>query len=368
MTNSIPYLRKTRTGTFYVHWTESRVGKRVSTRTKDPTSATAFFAAWLLRGQTPLAPTLADVWTAYVEKHVRPETASAELIELAWKNLGKHFGKLSSSSLSQSAVDEYIERRTSGRLGRKVKPQTAGKEVSYLVAAVRFCASARRGLLPASYVRKISLPPPGAPSEKWFRPAEIEKLFAAALRLRLARGGAYAQRLSRVERFMWLALETAARREALLQLSWSRVDFEFGVIDLNVPGRPQTKKRRAVVPISDSLRPILERAYAERLHKDRDGLVLDNAGAIWPQFQRVAIEAGMSRQRKPKAGAKPKSTGFSPHVLRHTAASMMARNGAPLWKIGKVLGDKISTVEKFYAKHQPDDLRDVVNLISGKPK
>jgi integrase len=368
MTDSIPYLRKTKQGAFYVHWTENRIGKRISTRTKDPVRAKAFFAAWLLRGHTPLAPTLADVWAAYVEKHVRPEAASAELIELAWKNLGKHFGKLSSSCLNQATADEYIAKRTGGRLGRMVKPQTAGKEVSYLVAAVGFCADDRRGLLPASFVHKISLPPPGAPRGTWLRPEKIEKLFAAAVRLRLARGGAYAKRLSRVERFMWLALETAGRREALMELHWSRVDFEIGNIDLNVPGRRLTKKRRAVVPISDSLRPILERAYEERLHKDLDCLVLDNAGAIWPQLQRVAIEAGMSKQKKPEAGCKPKATGVSPHVFRRTAASLMARRGAPLLKIGNFLGDKASTVEKHYAKHQPSDLLDVVNLISGKPK
>jgi hypothetical protein len=48
-------------------------------------------------------------------------------------------------------------------------------------------------------------------------------------------------------------------------------------------------------------------------------------------WQRMRDEkAGIGgKQRKVPAGTKPKATGISPHVLRHTAATHMARRGAP---------------------------------------
>jgi integrase len=66
-----------------------------------------------------------------------------------------------------------------------------------------------------------------------------------------------------------------------------------------------------------------------------------------------------------RAAAKAGLKDVSPHVLRHTAATHMARAGKPLWKIAKILGNTIDVVERVYAKHCPDDLRDTVNSITG---
>ena len=155
-----------------------------------------------------------------------------------------------------------------------------------------------------------------------------------------------------------MALETAGRKQALLDLTWDRVDFETGVIHLALPGLKQTKKRRASVPISAALRPVLERAYAER----EGDLVLDHGGDVWAAVQSVVRRAGLA----PAAARAAKATGISPHVFRHTAATHMARRGVPLWLIAKVLGNSLAVVERSYAKHAPDDLRGAVDVISGK--
>jgi integrase len=76
------------------------------------------------------------------------------------------------------------------------------------------------------------------------------------------------------------------------------------------------------------------------------------------------IEAGLTDVEKPAAGQKPKSTGISPHVFRHTAATQMARRGIPLFLIAKALGNSMRMVERVYAKHAPDDLRAAMDMIS----
>lgn len=367
MSKSMPYLKRAPHGVWYVHWTENRIGKRASTSTKEEAQARLYLAQWLItEGASPTEETLgskltlADTWSVYYEMHVLKNVASVYTVDLAWLQLKPYFGEMPVVELSQMAIDEYIAKRTSGRLGRKVKPQTTAKELAYLLASVNFCADPRRKVIDPSFVQKFDLPAPGDPRTRWLRHDEIQKMLDAAARLRNG------SRLSRGERFLWLALETAGRKEALLDLAWSRVDFETGMIELDVPGRKKTKKRRANVPISAALRPVLERAHAERLDKKHDCLVLDNKGAIWPQIQRIAIEAGLGGdQKKPAPGTKPKATGISPHTLRHTAATHMARRGVSLFKIAKILGNTIAMVEKVYAKYQPEDLREAVDQISG---
>ncbi|MGN6451441.1 MAG: tyrosine-type recombinase/integrase [Brucella intermedia] len=360
--SNAPYLKRASSGVYYVHWTEQRVGKRVSARTKDLEQAKGFFSRWLTLAHKgkglPGVPKayVNDLWDVYWKKHVLKEGVNQDAANYAWKNLQPHFGSLTVPEVSQMATDDYVAKRTSGQLGRKVKPQTCAKELSYLMACLHFAASPKQKLIPAAIIEAIELPSPGEPRDRWLRTEEIQRLLDAAAECR--RG----ERLSRVERFLWIALETAARKSAIMELTWDRVDFETMVIDLNVPGRKKTNKRRAVVPISKALFPVLDRAYKERT----GDLVMDNGGAIWAPIQHVVIKSGLAGKRaKVPAGTKPKSTGISPHVLRHTAATHMARRGVPLWIIAKVLGNSLAMVEKVYAKHSPDDLRAAVDTISG---
>lgn len=398
MAKSIPYLRRADNGVFYLHWTENRIGKRETTKTRDADRAAKYMATWIFKSDGERPPrqrqspwpqrekrrneigsrlALADVWDAYYKKRILVKAASVYSADTAWKQLQPFWASMPASALTQANVDKYITRRTRGRLGRRVKPQTCAKELSYLRAAVVFCADERRGLISPAFVHKLELPPSGAPRERWLRPEEIAQLLAGAStfyngtrvfssgpRNNGTRTFSNGGKLGRGEIFIWLALYTAGREQALLELTWDRVDFEIGVIDLAVPGRKQTKKRRAAVPISDSLRPILERAHRERIN-DR---VLMHGGAIWPTVQSIVVHAGLAPRQKVATSKKPKATGISPHVFRHSAATHMARSGVPIFTIAKILGNSIKVVEEAYAKYNPADARDAVNLISGKPK
>lgn len=357
---SSPTLRKAENGVFYAHWSDGRRSKRKSMGTQNRADAEQRFAQWLLvGGHMAVRPeenadvmTVADCWTVYTAKKGETDTA-----RYSWKNLEPHFGALLAPEVSQKTVDSYLLKRTTGRLGRRAKAPTVRRELVVLFAALNFCV--RQQLLPKSAVAAVDLPDAGEPKDRWLTHSEIKRLLDAAARLR--RG----TKLSRGERFLWIALETAARKQAILDLTWDRVDFETRMIHFDVPGRKKTKKRRPSVPISKALLPILQRAYKER----ENNLVMTNQGAVWATVQLIVIEAGLGGV-KPKNTRleKPKATGISPHVLRHTAATHMARRGVPLFKIAKILGNTIAMVEKVYAKHSPEDLREVVDMISGKEK
>lgn len=361
---STPKLERETNGYYYAKWSVGRRSKRKSMGTTSRSDAEKRFAEWLLldghRGgpvdETAITLTVADCWQVYYAKHVKPNVVGITTQDNSWKNLEPHFGSLVVPEVSQDAIDTYIQKRATGRIGRRAQAATCRRELSALVACLNFCAKPKQKLIPPSAIQPFDLPEPNEPRDRWLSHDEIQRLLNAANALR--RG----KTLSRGERFLWIALETAARRQAVLDLTWDRVDFETRVIHFEVPGRKKTKKRRVSVPISNALLPVLQRAHDEKINN----LVMSNKGSIWATVQIIALKAGFGApQPKRKAGDKPKATGVSPHVLRHTAATHMARKGVPLWVIAKVLGNTLAMVEKVYAKHSPDDLRDAVDLISG---
>lgn len=362
-----PSVRRADNGFWYIHWSEGRRSKRQSTGTTDEDEAYQTFAQWILIGGKDRTVgtaehtyTVDELWDVYYEKHVRRHVVGKATIDYAWKNLKPHFGDLLFDQVNQDQIDAYERLRTVGKIGRKAKSVTIRREIATLMAALNFCAAPPLRLIPKAGIEVVKLPHAGDPRDRWLKMDEIQKLLDAAATMRRQGRGDAAGRMTRAERFLWLALETAARKQAILDLTWDRVDFHTNTIHFDVPGRKKTKKRRAAVSISSALRPVLLRAHKERI----SDLVMDNKAAVWKSIQVAAIKAGFSDQPIVR-GEKPRATGISPHVLRHTAATHMARNGVPLWKIAQVLGNTLAMVEKVYAKWTPDDPAGTVDMISG---
>jgi integrase len=342
---STPTLEQHANGVWYIHWTDGRRSKRVSTRQTDLAKAKTFLGQWLLMGpaDTSVAGnvTISELWDVYHKGHVAKNVASKDTVDFTWVNLKQHFGGLTTTKISQAEIDSYEGKRSGGVIGHPSRPSTIRRELSQLLACLNWCAAPERKIIAKADVPIFKLPVEGEARDRWLSQDEIQLLLAKAEARR--RG----KRLSRGERFLWLALSTGARSGAILDLTWDRVDFQTGMIHYNVPGRKKTKKRRASVPIAESLRPVLLKAWGERDKKDGGKVV--GAGTMKRYVYLLAAAAGVP--------------GVSPHVLRHTAATHMARNGIPLKHIADVLGDTVATVEKHYAHHCPGAGLKAVNTI-----
>lgn len=311
--------------------------------------------------------TCADAWAIYAARHTAVYAAHPETQDFNWNNLSRKFGNVPVGKVDQNLVDEYVAARTAGTIGRPSTTSTMRRELAHLMAAIRFCANRKRKLIPPEDVPAFDLPPANMPRERWLRDYELKAFFTTAAKHRM-RSSQFGDtpRLSRVERFAYIALETGARKQAILDLSWDRVDFKIGVIYFDVPGRRKTKKRRAVVPISSLLRRVLLRAFRERINN----LVLDNGGGVWAPIQHIAMKAGLfiGNPVVVPAGTKPPATGIGPHTFRHTCATNMVRNGVSLWKVAKILGNSVQMIERVYGHHTAADLLDAVEKISTEWK
>lgn len=344
---STPKLEKHENGRYYIHWTEGRRSYRRTTGTADLATARRALGTFLISLESAESPrkqtvdhhaTVEDVWTHYVASLEPSRPAVSRCRAVGPKLLEGFGGDLPIVSLKQAHVDRYVRDRTVGRVGRRAKPGTIWLELNFFRTAIGYAV--RKKLVPASAKPDLDFPEAPEARDRWLRVDEARKLFAE---VSASRKG---ERLSRLERFVWIALETAARKAVIERLTWDQVDLEARVIHYHRAGDRRTKKRRPSVPISDSLLPVLQRAYEERV----SGLVLDRPHEMGRELARAAERVGV--------------LDVTPHVLRHTAATWMARRGVPLFTIAGVLGNTLAMVEKVYAKHCPEGLAEAVNRIS----
>lgn len=358
--NEGPRLKLNRdTGIFFIHWSDKGRSKRRSTGSSDIGIAQQVLGAFLsldaqqgriaeAAGPLLVMDVLGDPDTPegedYWHEHVVPDVVDKVSARMALKKLKAHFGVMAVADIMPKDVDNYISARRTGKLGRPSVNHTISKELSFLNAAITHAVKKRR--LPKGDAPFIELPGTSPPRDRWLLIEELNKLLDAARWPSGPRAGPK-DKLPRVYRFIALAYGTAARKQSVLELKRGQIDREKGLIYLNPKGRNQTKKRRATVPISDWLRPIID-GILEQIPDKPEAFLLDHGGCIYTAFDNAVERAGLGDD-------------VTPHVLRHTRATHMAQAGIDLWEIAGVLGDTLATVEKTYAHHHPDYLRKAVN-------
>lgn len=355
---SPPALHVNRSGYWEIRWTErdERTGRARSRthscRTKDRRVAEDALAAFLTASAAvaPVASgglTVRDCVERYLAGHVEKNGRTASQ-DWNLKNVTRGLGAMRVADLTEGHVDFYARKRLAA--GRATG--TVRRELSALRAALAW--SVRKGLVPAEAVPHFDLPAESPARTRYLDEAEEERLWDAAedvatdLHLPMER--------RRVGLFVCLALETAARSEAIRGLTWDRVDLKRGVVDYNEPGRRVSNKRRAVVPISDRLRAVLDVAHALALADGggvAEGPVLGHTGSVRGSFERLCARVGIED--------------VTVHDLRRTWATLRVSWGVPLQDVARVLGDSIEVVERHYAVFAPDYLRDAVN-VRGRRK
>ena len=301
-----------RRGVWTVYWTEDGQTKSQSTGCRSREDAEEFLAGFIASWSAPEEPvdkTVAAVIDGYLEDRKGQIASYDRRVELA-NNLKARLGWMKVDAIRPSTSRVYTDRHRQDGLS----DGTIRLELGALRAALRW-AVAEQWIGKAPVIR---VPPSPPPRDRWLTREEADRLVAAC-------------RSHHVKLFVLLALHTAARKSAILELRWPQVSFIRRQIDFNPPARVQTTKKRPVVPINDTLFEVLTEAFELR---QTDHVVEWNgnpAGNIKKAFERTAKRAGL--------------VGVTPHVLRHTAASWMAMAGVDMHKIQRF----------FWAQRSVDD-------------
>ena len=339
-----PYkLALNRNGVWEIRWSE-RSGSRWVTRTwstgaqtrdQADTAAEQFWSTRALVVAHTGATTVDECIQGYLPAAPNQRWQLARVSEI----LGRKAVVDLNADKSRDDIEDYREARKK----RGIMEGTIRRELGALVAALNWAVRQKRYGLTKHDLPDVRLGAQSPPRAVYLSKDEERDFWARALADTTSAG-----ELSRVARYVALALSQAQRSKANLELTWDRVDFKQGLIDFNVPGRIVTSKRRMRLPISDRLRPVLERARAESVARGEP----PDAPVCGPGAIRKAWETWL---------AKTPYTHIHPHDLRRTWASLAVQAGRPIYEVAKVLGDTVEMVENVYGVLAPEHLKATMN-------
>lgn len=317
---------------FVVTWIEGGKRRRFRLAARNGTDAATEFAAFTRqrdRLKIRESSTVADLFEAWCRDRAN-DGKPTKARRYTWKAIQPTFGPLAPSLIDKGLCRSYQRKQTEA--GRA--PWTTWTELNLLRTVLRWAEKSKL----IDRAPHVWMPATPEPADVHLSREEAGRLIEAAT-------------CHHVRLFVILALGTAGRRNALLDLTWDRVDFERGTIDLYDPSQARTAKGRAAVPMNAMLRAALLEAKEGALTPYVIEWAGKKVGSIKRAFVATASAAGI-----------PKAT---PHVLRHTAAVWQAEDGHSMAEIAQFLGHKDDRItQRVYAKYSPQHLRKLAASVN----
>jgi len=326
-----PYLKIQRSGIWAICWLDpgSRAVRSRTTGETDRVRADEVLARYLAAvdgKQAPADATVREILESYAQELQPRRTWPKHRSKLRWA--AKHLGWLRWGELRPRHGMTYA----AARRGEGAAQGTIAQELAMLQVALNRHGSMH--LLPVVQVQRVQRP---EPRDRWLTENETDKLLAAC-------------EIPHIRLFVMLALHTGARTEAILELTWTKVDLDGLMIDY---GKGTGTKHRARVPINEDLADALREARAMRTANT----VIEWHGKSIRRIGRTVSAAARL------AGIEH----CSPHDLRRTAGSRMLQRGVKIEVVSRVLGHRsIRTTEKVYAFLGVEDLRAAVAQLVNK--
>lgn len=316
-------------GGYCVYWTDSDGRRRryqLAARTRAEAEAEGR-DRYLRETAAPQGLTVADLWDAYVDHLGAKPTATT----MRWtgKAVLESFGALRPDQITIADCRKYTRERIAK--GRKIG--SVHTELGHLRSALRWAQKAR--LIDAA--PHIEQPP---------KPdSDVRPLTDAQIRALLDGCGAPHIRLAVI-----LLLATGARVGAVLDLTWQRVDFERGVIDLRLPDGV-TRKGRAVVPMNRMARAALETATHVRVTDHVVEWAGDRVRSIRKGYAAALTRAGLED--------------VNIHQIRHSVAVRMLTAGQPIEAVAQYLGHSNTAITyRTYARFMPEHLAGAAEILN----
>lgn len=318
-------------GGFCVYWIDTLTGRRVRYQLKartrkeaEPEALEVYRREYLTRRRVQ-NPDIRLVWNDYREE--LGERPTGVNMGYMGKAVLDFFGNYKPHDVTRDLCQKYARQRAT-----EVSQGTIHTELGYLRSALKHAGKMRS----IDHVPDVWRPSKPESDKRILTASEASALIGAAHdpHVRLA---------------IILLLGTAARVSAILDLTWDRIDFERGVINLRHP-EAINRKGRAILPMNNMTRAALKTAYEARL----SDYVVEYGGrkisSIRSGFSAAVERACIGHLRI--------------HDLRHTAAVHMLAAGHPIEKVSQVLGHSNTSITfKTYARYRPEHMSDAVDVL-----
>lgn len=274
------------------------------------------------------------IWAMFDAEHIdklKPNT-SREYRRLFAQFISPHMGKMALADVTHDDV---------AALHRKLKDRSRTANLCLAVISKFMNWAEAKGLRPqhSNPVRGIKKYPENR-RERFLSEEELRRLADSLQQELEERHNIYVVAAIR------LLIFTGARLNEILTLRWEHVDLERGLLLL-----PDSKTGRKVIVLSAQARAVLEQLPRQRgnpyvICGAKPGRRLVNLQKPW---RRIRARSGLEDVRL--------------HDLRHTFASLAARQGGSLPMIGALLGHTQSQTTQRYAHLIADDLRQLADNV-----
>jgi integrase len=343
-------LRPNRLGVWECRWTDPATGRTrfKSTGTRDESEAHARLGAIVASIDVPRPPAVlrvGPILDAYLK------SKPSEIFTV--KPLRERLGFMEPGALNDAVAKSYAAWRASSG----ISDGTIIRELVILRAGLRW--GTRNGLGYKEddigiFTMPVNRPPP---KDRWLTMQECYRLIYT---------GCPSEEQAHLRLFVRIALAVGARTEAILELTWDRVELPIApatkwVGDQNSGheklvqpvmldfGKGVGRKRRVRhVPIGDNAALYHELVAAKQRAKT-------NYVIEWRGRPVSDIRTALNKAYK-RAGIADAS---GAHLLRHTCATLMVIAGIPYEKIGKLVGASAKMIETTYGHHSADYLQTV---------
>lgn len=334
------------------------------------------------RNRRPDQVLVADVLTCYAEEIVPNHTNPTETLARI-EFLGDFFANMTLAEINGQACRDYVAQASS--------VSSARRQLEDLRAAINYYQA--EGYV--TTIPKIVLPEKPPSRVRWLTRSEAARLLLAAWRMKQTWKGIPSDRHTgrHVARFILVGLYTGTRSGAICNAAMRPtpgrgfVDLERGVFYRKGQDVRETKKRQPPVRIPDRLlahmrrwaRTPVELKYHFRGKSQNVGRMISHdyvvewngrpVNSIKKAFRRACEIAQLGWYETQIVDGKEQQvfvTDVTPHVLRHTAATWLMKNGASLSDAADYLGMTESTLRSVYYHNHPDFQADAANRITAK--
>jgi integrase len=335
-------------GNYYVAWGEGRRTRRRSMGTKDKDLARERMKHFVARmcapkkaekGQLLMSAVLSQYWD-----DVGSEAKSGKVAKRAFEFLLNYYRDSTVADITKKS-NKQCEKDMRAKGWSNA---TINRYRNFLRSALNHAVDSE-DLVAAPKIPMLQEPPA---RNRWLTRKEAGTL------LREARHN-YPLRL-----FILIGLYSAARHEAILSLTWDRIDFEKGVIDFrryDAKGNllPETKKRRPNAPAAKRLMTFLWYAWVreQRLAKLQGRKIIPHVIT----YRGEAVQSVL--QSFGEACGRAGLVGATPHTMKHTRITWLLRARVPVFQVSHLTATSVPTIMKVYGHHIQEDLAEAANAV-----
>jgi integrase len=335
------FLSKRSNGLYYIFYNQQN-GKRTckSTKCRNKSTALIFFRNFSTEQVQPVSIpiveiTLKNFSEKYIEYSKIYHTPKTTLTyKTTFNKMLDYFGDISLSEFNKIQIEDFITHRI-----KTGSVYCGRKDIVNIKASFKWAVNHKFiKSSPADDIKKVRAP---EKLPKYFSEAEYEKLLSV-IDCQIIKG------------IVQLALNTGLRQAEILDLRYSQIDIDKGIIILNNQNHITKSKKIRLIPLNKVAKEVLKNKASNCVNDYvfKINNIKVNQDYLIHKFKKFVIAANINPD-------------LNFHSLRHTFASWLVQRGVSIYEVSKLLGHSDIKVTEIYSHLRAEDLRESVNKLNG---